>query len=457
MLAAAILFSLAKGGDYEEALILTGIVAALQWSRAAFYRRTALIDAPLSTGWIAAALTAILASAFAGFFAYKHVAYSGSLWWQFSLNGDAPRFLRAQFGIAVLLAGLALWRLFAPSARASRSSAIGFEQLEPALALADRTDAFLALTGDKRFLLADEGDAFLMYRTLGANWIVMGDPVGNEDRWSDLLWKLREKADAAQGRILLYQIGARTLPHAIDLGLSIVKYGEEAEVDLAAFTLAGPQAKSLRHAERRTAQEGAEFAVIAAADVPAHIAELRAVSNDWLRAKKQREKAFSLGSFDPAYIARFPCAVVRIDGRIVAFANILATANGAEMSVDLMRHVAALPYGVMDFLFIRLMQYARDRGFRRFTLGIAPLAGVDGRRLAPTWARGAAFLFRHGEMLYGFEGLRSYKAKFATHWEPRYIAGPRGMAFAQGMAAVHRIVSRPPATKKAAAPVAAPA
>lgn len=458
LLVAAIVFSLAKGGDYEEALILAGIVAALQWSRAAFYRRTALIDAPLSTGWIAAALTAILASAFAGFFAYKHVAYSGSLWWQFSLKGDAPRFLRALFGIAVLLAGLAIWRLFAPSARSVRTSAVSFDQLEPALALADRTDAFLALTGDKRFLLADEGDAFLMYRIEGANWIVMGDPVGNEDRWSDLLWKLREKADAAQGRILLYQIGARALPHAIDLGLSIVKYGEEAEVDLAAFTLAGPQAKSLRHAERRAAQEGAEFAVIAVADVPAHIAELRAVSDDWLRAKKQREKAFSLGSFDPAYIARFPCAVVRIDGRIVAFANILATANGAEMSVDLMRHVAALPYGVMDFLFIRLMQYARDRGFRRFTLGIAPLAGVDGRRLAPTWARGAAFLFRHGEMLYGFEGLRSYKAKFATHWEPRYIAGPRGMAFAQGMAAVHRIVSRPPAQNKAAAPpVAAPA
>ena len=31
-------------------------------------------------------------------------------------------------------------------------------------------------------------------------------------------------------------------------------------------------------------------------------------------------------------------------------------------------------------------------------------------------------------MLYGFKGLRNYKAKFATHWEPRYIAGPRGMA-----------------------------
>ena len=452
LLGAAIAFSLAKGFDYEEALLLTGIAAALQWSRPAFYRRTALIDASLSTGWIAAALTAILASVFAGFFAYKHVAYDSSLWWQFSLRGDAPRFLRALFGIAVLLAGLALWRLFAPSSRPARSNMVGFDQLAPALALADHTDAFLAFTGDKRFLLADEGDAFLMYRVEGANWIVMGDPVGNEARWSDLLWKLRERADAAQGRLLLYQIGARALPHAIDLGLSIVKYGEEARVDLADFTLTGPHAKTLRHAARRAVQDGASFAILPAAEVPDHITELNAVSDDWLRAKRQREKAFSLGSFDPAYIAHFPCAVVQIGGRIVAFANILATANREEMSVDLMRHVAGLPYGVMDYLFIRLMERARDEGYRRFTLGIAPLAGIDGRKLAPTWARGAAFLFRHGEMLYGFEGLRSYKAKFATHWEARYVAGPRGMAFARGMAAVHRIVSRPPAKKKAAPP-----
>lgn len=453
LLVAAIIFSIVKGFDYEEALILTGIAAALQWSRPAFYRQTSLIDAPLSTGWIAAALTAILASVFAGFFAYKHVAYDSSLWWQFSLRGDAPRFLRALFGIAVLLAGLALWRLFAPSPRAARrNGTTGFDQLEPALALADHTDAFLAFTGDKRFLIADEGDAFLMYRVEGANWIVMGDPVGNEARWSDLLWKLRERADAAQGRILLYQIGSRTLPHAIDLGLGIVKYGEEARVELADFTLAGPQAKTLRHAERRAVREGASFTILSPAEVARHIAELGAVSNDWLRDKKQREKAFSLGSFDPDYMAHFPCAVVRIDGRIVAFANILATANREEMSVDLMRHVANLPYGVMDYLFIRLVEHARAEGFRRFTLGIAPLAGIDGRKLAPAWARGAAFVFRHGEMLYGFGGLRSYKAKFATHWEPRYIAGPRGMAFAQGMAAIHRIVSRPPAKKKSAVP-----
>lgn len=448
LLVAAILFSLAKGFDYEEALILSAICAALQWSRPAFYRTTSLLDAPLSTGWIVAAMTALLASAFAGFFAYKHVGYTNSLWWQFSLNGDAPRFLRALFSIAVLVAGLALWRLLAPSPRAAGNDSVGLDRLGPALAVADHSDAFLAFTGDKHFLLADEGDAFLMYRVQSANWIVMGDPVGREERWADLLWKLRERADAAQGRILLYQISAACLPPAIDLGLSIVKYGEEARVELAAFSLAGAQAKSLRHAERRAIEAGATFAIIPAAMVPQHLPELKTVSDEWLAMKKQREKAFSLGSFDPAYMAHFPCAVVRIGGRIIAFANILATANREEMSVDLMRHACDVPYGVMDFLFLRLIQHAQAEAYRWFTLGVAPLAGIDGRKLAPAWARSAAFLFRHGETLYGFRGLRNYKAKFATHWEPRYIAGPRGMAFASGMTALHQIVSHRARTKE---------
>lgn len=451
LLLAAILFSLAKGFDYEEALILSAICAALQWSRPAFYRKTSLLDAPLSTGWIAAAMTALLASTFAGFFAYKHVAYTNSLWWQFSLNGDAPRFLRALFGIAVLVAGLSLWRLLAPSSRAGDSKTVALDRLGQALAIADHSDAFLAFTGDKHFLLADEGDAFLMYGVQGANWIVMGDPVGREERWADLLWKLRERADATQGRILLYQISAACLPLAIDLGLSIVKYGEEARVELAAFSLAGPQAKSLRHAERRAVEEGATFGIIPAAAVERHLSELRTVSDEWLAVKKQREKAFSLGSFDPAYMTHFPCAVVRISGRIVAFANILATPNREEMSVDLMRHARDIPYGVMDFLLLRLIQHAQAEAFHWFTLGIAPLSGIDGRKLAPAWARSAAFLFRHGEILYGFKGLRSYKAKFATHWEPRYIAGPRGMAFASGVAALHQIVSRPARTREARA------
>src|SRR5206468_1593817 len=66
--------------------------------------------------------------------------------------------------------------------------------------------------------------------------------------------------------------------------------------------------------------------------------ELRAISDSWLSEKKAREKGFSLGFFAEDYVRRFPVAVVRREGRIVAFSNIWTSAQNEELSVDLMRH-----------------------------------------------------------------------------------------------------------------------
>ncbi len=443
-LLAGMMFSLVKGLDYEEALALGIIAAGLHWSRSAFYRKTALLAEPLSPPWLTAAAVAIVCSVFVGEFAYKHVAYQNALWWEFSRHGDAARFLRASFAVAVAVVGLAVWHLFSAPARASRIDPhISPEVFARALGFSGKTDSFLALTGDKQFLVAPEGDAFVMYRVSGGNWIVMGDPVGNPARWSDLLWTLRQRADAHQGRLMLYQISAASLPIMVEMGLDIVKYGEEARVQLSRFSTEGKSGKDLRHAVRRAEASGASFEIVAAREVPVYMQELRAVSDEWLADKGAKEKAFSLGRFDPDYLARFDCAVVRMGGRIVAFANVLATPDRQELSVDLMRHVREVPYGVMDYLFVRLMEWGREQKYQWFSLGLAPLAGIEGRRLAPLWARVGAFMFRHGEAFYGFYGLRRYKAKFTTHWEPRYIAASKGLGLARGLAAVLRLVSHP--------------
>ncbi|OHT20341.1 bifunctional lysylphosphatidylglycerol flippase/synthetase MprF [Edaphosphingomonas haloaromaticamans] len=439
LLLAGAAFSLAKGVDYEEAVILLAIAALLQLSRKAFYRRTALTTAIASPRAIIAILLAVGLSTWIGFFSYKHVAYQSDLWWQFAWNGDASRFLRASFAMAVVLAAAAVLQLFQyvhpPADRRSDGADAAL-----AISASARTEAMLAFTGDKRFLFSATGQALLMYQVQGQSWIVMGDPVGPQGEWPELVWRIREMADAAQGRLMLYQISMDCVPLAIDLGLQLVKYGEEARVFLPDFALDGPDMKGLRHAERRAAREGAEFAILPAAEVPAAMAELRAVSDAWLAEKGNMEKAFSVGRFDPAYLARFDCAVVRHAGRIVAFANIWATSNREELSVDLMRHVATMPYGTMDFLFVQLMKWGRDRGYRWFSLGLAPLAGIEARRLAPMWARAGTFLYRHGDAFYGFEGLRSYKDKFAPRWEPRYIASAHGVGLARALIDLQTLV-----------------
>ena len=137
-------------------------------------------------------------------------------------------------------------------------------------------------------------------------------------------------------------------------------------------------------------RENATFAIVPAAEVPAILPELKAVSDDWLLEKGHGEKGFSLARFDPAYLALTDCAVVRVEGRIVAFANIWKSGDRRELSVDLMRHVEDAPGGVMDYLFVELMLWGQRQGYGRFALGLAPLSGVDGRRLGPTWAKIAA-------------------------------------------------------------------
>lgn len=433
LLLAGAFFSLAKGFDYEEAVILFSMAAALQIARPAFYRRTALTSALGSPGSIVAIAVCASFSIWIGLFAFRHVDYQNDLWWEFAWNGDASRFLRATLAIAVAFVCVSVMRLFGHAGARVEPMDTDLTTSEVALSRSSRTDAFLALTGDKRFLHAASGEALLMYQVQGQSWIVMGDPVGAREEWPDLLWRIREMADAAQGRLLLYQITMAAVPMAIDLGLQLVKYGEEARVDLSSFSLDGSDMKALRHAERRAIREGASFEIIPAAAVPHLMSTLRIVSDEWLAAKRQAEKAFSIGRFDPAYLARFDCAVVRQHGVIVAFANIWATGDREELSVDLMRHGVQTPYGAMDYLFVSLMKWGRDQGYRWFNLGLAPLSGIEARRLAPIWARVGGLLYRHGDAFYSFEGLRAYKEKFAPCWEPRYIAAPHGLGLARAL------------------------
>lgn len=433
LLVGGAVFSLSKGFDYEEAAILVVIAGILQYCRPAFYRRGGVVDAPLQRTWIAGAAMVIAFSLWTGFFAYKHVEYSNDLWWAFTWRGNAPRFLRASLGATALLLGFAAWRLLSAPARPRGLTRLPADVADRALAASSRSDAALAFGGDKKFLVSQSRDAFLMYQIQGRTWVVMGDPVGPVASWPELVWQIRSDCDAARGLLCFYQASEEMLPLLVELGLHVMKYGEEAEVHLAEFGLDQPNASKVRRSVRRSEAAGLCFEILPAADVPAWGPALRAVSDAWLREKGHGEKGFSVGRFDPDYLSRFDVAVLRLDGRIVAFANLWATRNRDELSVDMMRHLPDAPHGTMDFLLVRLMQWGSEQGYRRFNLGMAPLSGLSGGRLAPLWSRIGHAVFGHAERLYGFSGLRAFKEKFRPDWIPRYVATAGGLASARSM------------------------
>lgn len=421
------LFSLLKGLDYEEAGILLIVAMALQYSRRSFHRQGGVLSQPLDWAWLMAGIVALGLSLWAGFFAYKRVPYSTELWWHFAIDGNAPRFLRASFGAGVMMTTAIAWRMLLRRRAPEPGQPLSDVVAARAMAVSPRSDANLAFTGRKRFMVAELGDAFLMYGVQGRTWIVMGDPVGPRERWAGLVWATRRACDAARGRLCFFQSSEAMLALFVDLGLAAYKYGEEAHIPLAGFTLNGPKAKALRHGRKRAIGAGLTFAVVPRADMPPLLPTLREISDEWLVARGAREKSFSLGTFTEDYMRRFDCAVVRDDDRVIAFANIWTSGDGSELSVDLMRHRNAVPYGTMDFLFVELLERAQAEGFARFNLGMAPLSGINGDRLAPNWAKLARTLFENGERFYSFAGLRAFKSKFDPVWTSRYVATVHGL------------------------------
>ena len=296
------------------------------------------------------------------------------------------------------------------------------------IAAGSRADANLALLGDKQLLFSDRGRGLLMYAVQGRSWIVMSDPLGDEAEVAELAWRFRELCDRHGGWPVFYEVGRQHLPLFLEQGLTLLKLGEEARVPLPGFTLDGRARASLRRWRNACERSGCRVEVLPAGASDTYLAELKPISDDWLAAKQTREKRFSLGRFDPDYLRRFPLALVRQEGRLVAFATLWTTATRTELTVDLMRYASDAPPNVMTYLFVQLMLWGRSEGFQWFNLGMAPLSGLGNRTLAPLWHRLGGFVFRHGENFYRFRGLREYKGRFDPVWEPRYLASPGGLA-----------------------------
>ncbi len=435
--------SLAKGLDWEEACVLVAMAGALAPCHRFFYRRSSLLSQSFSPAWMTGIAVILVATGFVLLLAYRNVDYAHDLWWRFDLQAHAPRSLRALAGGTLVLAFYALARLLRPAPPLAPLP--GPAELERAAALArtaPHASAQLALLGDKLLLFHEQGAGFVMYGVHGRGWVAMGDPVAASPAVRrELAWRFREEADRHRGLPIFYEVGPDDLPIYLDLGLQLRKLGEEGRVPLADFTLAGGARAKLRQAVNRMGREGGSFEVVPAEGVPPLLDELQAISDAWLARKNTREKRFSLGCFDRAYLARGPVALVRRAGRVIAFANVLATEHREELTIDLMRHADDAPGATMEYLFAELMVWGHAEGYRWFGLGMAPLAGLQHHRLAPLWNRLGALLFRYGEHFYNFQGLRSFKDKFDPVWEPRYLAAPGGLASAFALGHVAALVN----------------
>lgn len=426
--------------DVDRAIMMLGSAGVLYIYRREFNRASRLTSRILSLDWVLLVGAVILASAFVLLISYRDAAYTHGAWWQFAIDAHMPRALRASAAAAIVVVGcLAVFALRPP--RNPPEPLANFKQLEAVVAGQDDPDANFVFTGDKSALASDEGDAFIMYAVHGRSWVALGDPVGARSQFEGIVQDFVQAAGRHNCRAAFYQVSDRILPLYIDNGFVLNKLGEEGVVRLESFSLEGASRKGLRGSRNRALRDGLTFRIAYPSHDAAFMEELRSISDEWLSARSTGEKSFSLGRFDPAYLSRFPIAMVEQDGLPVAFANIMTTDTKAGATIDLMRHRDSAPHGAMEFLFIELLLRLRGEGYQWFSVGLAPLSGLERSARKHLWERLGAALYRHGGRFYNFVGLRQFKEKFDPEWHPRYLATTGGLDPLLVLADVNALVS----------------
>jgi phosphatidylglycerol lysyltransferase len=436
----SILFYLTKGLDYEEAILSVVLVVLLLLSRKTFTVQSSIPS--LSWGFIrlGAALMAALIYGVAGFWFLDTREFGvnftiGDSIRQtlnyLSLSGDPsiiPRTRHARWfldSLNVMTATAMIYALFA----VFRPAVYRFRTLPHERKLAEDITArygrssldFFKYWPDKTYFFSESRQCYISFRVGGGCAVALGDPVGPEAEIEPIIQRFAEHCTQNDWRMVFHQALPDFLPIYQKLGFRKLKIGDEAVVDLPNFTLDGKEAKKLRHAINQLDKQGYLFTRY---DPPISLevsSQLKQVSDGWLQIPGRRERAFTLGLFEPEYVRSTPVyAVVDPKGAILAFMNVIPSFCRGETTIDLMRHLPDAPPGTMDYLFTKLFLAKKAEGYQRFSLGMAPMAGFREHEEASAEERAVHYFMQQLNFLFSYHGLLHYKAKFATIWEPRY-------------------------------------
>jgi phosphatidylglycerol lysyltransferase len=437
----SIVFHLTKGLDYEEAMLSLVLVVVLLLTRKTFSVKSSAPDLQWGMVRLAVAVGLVLLYGVAGFWLLDerhfginfHIGDSiRSTLRMLSFGGAAGLMPRTSYGrwfldslyliagTGIVYAGFAIFRPVIYR--------FGTLPHERALArrIADQygrtTLDYFKLWPDKSYFFTPSHLCFLAYGVRGNSALVLGDPVGPEAEVGLAIHAFLEFCRDNGWCIGFHQTLPDFLPLYQQARMKKLKIGDDAIVELKDFTLEGKSGREFRSKVRQLEGMGIHTVEYPPPVPPEVIAQLKAVSDEWLRIPGRRERTFTLGLFQEDYVRSTPVVVAADrDGQILAFVNLITMQNLKELTGDLMRRRTNAPNGIMDYLFVKLFLYATEHGYERFNLGMAPMAGFQEREEATAEERAIHSFFQQLNFLFSFRGLRQYKAKFATSWEPRYL------------------------------------
>jgi len=297
----------------------------------------------------------------------------------------------------------------------------------------------LGYTGDKWFFFSRDGKALIQFAKKGNRLVVLGDPSGAPESYREGLEEFLGVADQYGYRVVFYQVHSELMPLYHDLGFRFFKLGEEAVVDLTKYSVNGKEHPELLEIKDRFEREGYSFAMIEPPIDSRMIAMLKTVSDAFMG--KRKERRFSLGLFDCDYVQRAPIGVLRDrEGVVHAFVSVLPAYRNGEISVDLLRSLPDAPEGALNCVLLHLINWAKERGYEKFNLGLTPLSNAGQAERSFMLEQIAGAIFRNVNHAYGLSGERSFKESYDPIWESKYLAYRRNRSLPWTIFHVSRLI-----------------
>lgn len=273
---------------------------------------------------------------------------------------------------------------------------------------------------DKNVFINSKKTVLFLYRPFKGTLFVLGNPCGNKDDFEEAIEELIVFAQKNKMDIFFSGIDGNSIEAFINQGFELMKIGENARVNLDKFSLAGKKFKIMRRSLNYMETAEYKFEVIYPPFNSEIMKQLKSVSDEWLG--KRREMQFSVGAFKEVYIQKAPVFVIKHDREILAFANMNPIKNTKNLSIDLMRHKNNVFSGIMDMMFISIINWAKENDYKYFELGLSPLSNVGNSIFASKKEKTVKLAYKYANKIYGFQGLRKFKNKYTPEWNSIFIA-----------------------------------
>jgi lysylphosphatidylglycerol synthetase-like protein (DUF2156 family) len=295
-------------------------------------------------------------------------------------------------------------------------------------ATSDDPLAPFAMQTGKCYHFTADGTAALAYRTRMGYAAVGGDPVGDEQKFPELVADFAGMCHAHGWRIAVVGCSERRLPLWTDpavIGQTLrpIPIGRDVVVDVASFEMVGRKFRNLRQAVKRTHNSGITTEIVAEQELDD---DLLAELTDVVRSSPSgahADRGFYM-NLDGVLEGRFPGIQLIIardaSGRVQGFHRYGTAGGGTDISLDVPWRRRGSPNGIDERLSVDMVMAGKESGAQRVSLSFAAFPEIfedkDRGRLQRIFYR----LIHVLDPLIALESLYRYVRKFHALDARRY-------------------------------------